>query len=168
MKLSEAKAQFIQTWGLLGAQWGVNRTMAQIHALLLIAPDPMSAEDIMEALNISRGNVNMNVRELMNWGIVEKMLVQGERKEFFIAEKDIWKVGTAIARERKKRELDPVVKVLMQLNKVEGDPKDRHVKSFRDAMQNIQKFAQQTDAALNAFIRSEESWFYGTLLKVIR
>src|SRR5688500_19835214 len=107
MKLSEAKAQFIQSWGLLGAQWGVNRAMAQIHALLLIAPEPMSAEEIMEALDISRGNANMNVRELMNWGIVEKVLVPGERKEFFISEKDIWKAATAIARERKKRELDP-------------------------------------------------------------
>jgi DNA-binding transcriptional regulator GbsR (MarR family) len=168
MKLSEAKAQFIQSWGLLGAQWGVNRTMAQIHALLLIAPEPLSAEEIMEGLDISRGNANMNVRELMNWGIVEKVLVPGERKEFFIAEKDIWRVGTAIARERKKRELDPVLKVLLQLNKVEGDPKDKHVKAFRETMQNIQKFAHQTDAALNAFIRSEENWFYSTLLKVIK
>ncbi len=168
MKLSEAKAQFIQAWGLLGAQWGVNRTMAQIHALLLISPDPMSAEEIMEGLDISRGNANMNVRELMNWGIVEKVLVPGERKEFFIAEKDIWKVGTAIARERKKRELDPILKVLLQLNKVEGDQKDKHVKAFKEAIQNIQKFAQQTDSALNAFIKSEENWFYSTLLKVIR
>lgn len=168
MKFSDAKAQFIQAWGLLGAQWGINRTMAQIHALLLIAPEPMSAEEIMEALDISRGNANMNVRELMNWGIVEKVLVPGERKEFFVAEKDIWKVGTAIARERKKRELDPVLKVLLQLNKIDGDQKDKHVKAFRETMQNIQKFAHQTDAALNAFIKSEENWFYSTLLKVIR
>lgn len=168
MKFSDAKAQFIQAWGLLGAQWGINRTMAQIHALLLIAPEPMSAEEIMEALDISRGNANMNVRELMNWGIVEKVLVPGERKEFFVAEKDIWKVGTAIARERKKRELDPVLKVLLQLSKIDGDQKDKHVKAFRETMQNIQKFAHQTDAALNAFIKSEENWFYSTLLKVIR
>lgn len=168
MKFSDAKAQFIQAWGLLGAQWGINRTMAQIHALLLIAPEPMSAEEIMEALDISRGNANMNVRELMNWGIVEKVLVPGERKEFFVAEKDIWKVGTAIARERKKRELDPVLKVLVQLNKIDGDQKDKHVKAFRETIQNIQKFAHQTDAALNAFIKSEENWFYSTLLKVIR
>ena len=168
MKFSDAKAQFIQAWGLLGAQWGINRTMAQIHALLLIAPEPMSAEEIMEALDISRGNANMNVRELMNWGIVEKILVPGERKEFFVAEKDIWKVGTAIARERKKRELDPVLKVLLQLNKIEGDQKDKDIKAFRDTMQNIQKFAQQADAALNTFIKSEENWFYSTLLKAIR
>src|SRR5215813_11492699 len=108
MKLAEAKAQFIQTWGSLGAQWGINRTMAQIHALLMIMPDPLSAEDIMTELNISRGNTNMNVRELINWGLVERVILPGERKEFFSAEKDIWKVMKQIVKERKKRELEPL------------------------------------------------------------
>jgi DNA-binding transcriptional regulator GbsR (MarR family) len=168
MKFTEAKAQFIQAWGSLGAQWGINRTMAQIHALLLIAPEALSADEIMEELNISRGNTNMNVRELINWGIVDKVLVPGERKEYFTAEKDIWKVGTAIARERKKRELDPILKILTALQNVEGDQKDKYVKSFRDSIQNITRFAQQTDATLNTFIKAEENWFYSTLLKVFK
>ncbi|WP_295120394.1 MarR family transcriptional regulator [uncultured Chitinophaga sp.] len=168
MKFTEAKAQFIQAWGSLGAQWGINRTMAQIHALLLIAPEALSADEIMEELNISRGNTNMNVRELINWGIVDKVLVPGERKEYFTAEKDIWKVGTAIARERKKRELDPILKILTALQNVEGDQKDKYVKSFRDSIQNISRFAQQTDATLNTFIKAEENWFYSTLLKVFK
>jgi DNA-binding transcriptional regulator GbsR (MarR family) len=168
MKFTDAKAQFIQAWGSLGAQWGINRTMAQIHALLLIAPNALSADEIMEELNISRGNTNMNVRELINWGIVDKVLVPGERKEYFSAEKDIWKVGTAIARERKKRELDPILKVLNALQSVEGDQKDKHVKAFRDSISNINRFAQQTDATLNAFIKAEENWFYSTLLKVFK
>ncbi|UYQ92032.1 transcriptional regulator [Chitinophaga horti] len=168
MKFTDAKAQFIQAWGSLGAQWGINRTMAQIHALLLIAPDALSADEIMEELNISRGNTNMNVRELINWGIVDKVLVPGERKEYFAAEKDIWKVGTAIARERKKRELDPILKVLNALSTVEGDQKDKHVKAFRESIQNINRFAQQTDNTLNAFIKAEENWFYSTLLKVFK
>jgi DNA-binding transcriptional regulator GbsR (MarR family) len=168
MKLAEAKAQFIQTWGSLGAQWGINRTMAQIHALLLISPDPLSADDIMTELNISRGNTNMNVRDLINWGLVEKVLIPGERREFFIAEKDIWKVSTLIARERKKRELDPILKVLNQLQEVEGEQKDKHVKAFRDSVQNINKFAHQTDKTISAFIKSEESWFYSSLLKLFK
>lgn len=168
MKFTDAKAQFIQAWGSLGAQWGINRTMAQIHALLLIAPDPLSADEIMEELNISRGNTNMNVRELINWGIVDKVLVPGERKEYFSAEKDIWKVGTAIARERKRRELDPILKILAALQTVEGDQKDKYVKSFRDSISNISRFAQQTDATLNTFIKAEENWFYSTLLKVFK
>ncbi|MET7001091.1 GbsR/MarR family transcriptional regulator [Chitinophaga defluvii] len=168
MKLAEAKAQFIQTWGSLGAQWGINRTMAQIHALLLISPDPLSADDIMEELNISRGNTNMNVRDLINWGLVEKVLIPGERREFFSAEKDIWKVSTLIARERKKRELDPIIKVLNQLQEVEGEQKDKHVKAFRESVQNINKFAHQTDKTITAFIKSEEHWFSNALLKLFK
>ncbi|KAA2240649.1 MarR family transcriptional regulator [Chitinophaga agrisoli] len=168
MKLAEAKAQFLQSWGSLGAQWGINRTMAQIHALLLIMPDPLSADEIMQELNISRGNTNMNVRELINWGLVEKVLVPGERREFFTAEKDIWKVATHIARERKKRELDPIMKTLNQLQEVEGDQKDKYVKSFRESIQNINRFAHQTDKTLNAFTKAEENWFYNTLVKVFK
>jgi DNA-binding transcriptional regulator GbsR (MarR family) len=168
MNLPEAKAQFIQTWGSLGAQWGINRTMAQIHALLMIMPDPLSADDIMAELNISRGNTNMNVRELINWGLVDRVLVPGERKEFFTAEKDIWKVAKEIARERKRRELDPILKTLDQLQAVEGDPKDKHVQSFKEAIQGINKFAHQTDKTLNAFVKSDENWFYSTLMKLFK
>ncbi|WP_298731788.1 MarR family transcriptional regulator [uncultured Chitinophaga sp.] len=168
MKLAEAKAQFIQTWGSLGAQWGINRTMAQIHALLMVMPDPLSADEIMQELNISRGNTNMNVRELINWGLVERVLVPGERREFFTAEKDIWKVATLIARERKKRELDPIMKVLNQLQDVEGDQKDKYVKAFRDSIHNINKFAHQTDKTITSFVKAEESWFYGTLMKLFK
>src|SRR5688500_17675263 len=105
MKLAEAKSQFIQAWGTLGSKWGINRTMAQLHALLIVSPDPLSAEELMEALNISRGNANMNIRDLMDWGLVEKIHKPGDRKEYFSAEKDIWKVTKQVARERKKREL---------------------------------------------------------------
>lgn len=168
MKLAEAKAQFIQSWGSLGAQWGINRTMAQIHALLMVMPDPLSADDIMAELNISRGNTNMNVRELINWGLVDRVLIPGERKEYFTAEKDIWKVATEIARERKRRELDPIIKTLNQLQEVEGDAKDKHVKAFKESIQNINKFAHQTDKAITSFVKAEESWFYGTLMKLFK
>ncbi len=96
MKLAEAKQQFISSWGAFGTHWGINRTMASIHALLLVSPDPLSQDDIMEQLNISRGNVNMNIRDLIDWGLVERILLQGERREYFSAEKDIWKVDTQI------------------------------------------------------------------------
>src|SRR4030081_2780806 len=111
MKLTEAKLQFIASWGAFGTHWGINRTMAQVHALLLVSPEPLSQVDLMEQLNISRGNVNMNIRELIDWGLVERVIIPGERKEFFTAEKDIWKVARQITRERKKRELDPMLKL---------------------------------------------------------
>src|SRR6188474_963118 len=112
MKLNEAQDKFIQAWGTLGSSWGINRTMAQIHALLLVSPDALSTEEIMEDLNISRGNANMNIRALLDWNLVYKELKPGERREYFSAEKDIWKVATQVIRERRKRELEPVLKVL--------------------------------------------------------
>jgi len=118
MKLTEAKQQFISSWGAFGTHWGINRTMAQIHALLLISPDPLTQDDMMEELNISRGNTNMNIRELINWGLVDRVILPGERKEFFTAEKDIWKVVRQIVKERKKRELEPMLKLLDQLEEL--------------------------------------------------
>lgn len=168
MKLEEAKQQFIQNWGVLGTQWGINRTMAQIHALLLVSPDPLCADDIMAQLQISRGNTNMNVRELMDWGIVEKVLKPGERKEFFSAEKDIWKVAMRIIRERKRREVEPVLNVLNELKDVEGDKKDKETKQFLDTINDIQKFATQASRGVDGLVKMDEHWFTGTLLKMFK
>src|SRR6187431_224758 len=101
MKLTKAKQQFISSWGAFGTHWGINRTMAQIHALLMVSADPLTQDDVMEQLDISRGNVNMNIRDLISWGLVDRVILSGERKEFFTAEKDIWKVATQIIKERK-------------------------------------------------------------------
>ncbi len=168
MKLSEAKQQFISTWGAMGTHWGINRTMAQVHALLMISPDPLTQDDMMAQLNISRGNVNMNIRDLIDWGLVERVLIPGERKEYFVAEKDIWKVATQITKERKKRELDPMMKLMDQLSKVEGDKKDKEVKAFVDAVNGIKKFGTQADHMLDVLVKSDENWFVSTLMKLFR
>ena len=166
MKLNEAKQQFISSWGSFGSNWGINRTMAQIHALLLVSPDPLSQDDIMEDLNISRGNVNMNIRELINWGLVERVLLPGERREFFSAEKDIWKVMKQIVKERKKRELDPLLKLLDQLEDVDGDKRDKNVKTFVETVGGIKKLGSQAEKTLEVLIRAEENWFVGGLMKI--
>jgi len=168
MKLNEAKQQFISSWGAFGTHWGINRTMAQIHALLLITPDPLTQDDIMDELNISRGNTNMNIRELINWGLVERVLLTGERKEYFTAEKDIWKVVKQIVKERKKRELEPMLKLLDQLEAVEGDKRDRNVKTFVDTVSSIKKLGRQADKTLDVMIRAEESWFIGSIMKIFK
>ena len=168
MKLTEAKAQFIQSWGILGSQWGINRTMAQIHALLVVAAKPLTTEEIMEQLSVSRGNTNMNVRELIDWGLVDKVIIKGERKEFFSAEKDIWKVATLIMYQRKKRELDPMVKVLNQLSEIEGDKEDENVKAFTEAIGNIKKFAGQAEKTLDTIIKAEENWFWSSFIKLFK
>ena len=168
MKLNEAKQQFISSWGAFGTHWGINRTMAQIHALLLISPDPLTQDDIMEGLNISRGNTNMNIRELINWGLVDRVILPGERKEFFTAEKDIWKVVRQIVKERKKRELDPMLKLLDQLEDVEGDKRDKHVKTFVDTVSGIKRLGLQADKTLDIMIKAEENWFINNLVKLFR
>jgi DNA-binding transcriptional regulator GbsR (MarR family) len=168
MKLSEARQQFISSWGAFGTHWGINRTMAQIHALLLISPDPMTQDDIMEELNISRGNTNMNIRELISWGLVDRMLLPGERKEYFAAEKDIWKVVKQIVKERKKRELEPMLKLLDQLEEVDGDRRDKNVKSFVEVVSGIKKLGQQADKTLDVLVKSEENWFLGMLMRFLK
>ena len=168
MKLADAKSQFIASWGAFGTHWGINRTMAQIHALLLVSAEPITQDDIMAQLDISRGNVNMNIRELIDWGLVDRILLPGERKEHFSAEKDIWKVAVQIVKERKKRELEPMAKLLDQLSQVEGDKKDKEVKTFTDTIQNIKRFTAQADKTLDVMVRAEESWFLGNLVKFFK
>ncbi|MDI3318937.1 GbsR/MarR family transcriptional regulator [Pinibacter soli] len=168
MKLSEAKQQFIASWGAFGTHWGINRTMAQVHALLLVSPDPLTQDDVMEQLSVSRGNANMNIRELIDWGLVDRVIVPGERKEYFSAEKDIWKVATQIIKERKKRELDPMLKLINQLSTIEGDKKDKETKAFIDTINGIKKFGEQADRTLDTMIKSEESWFLSTMLKLFK
>jgi DNA-binding transcriptional regulator GbsR (MarR family) len=168
MKLTEARQQFISSWGAFGTHWGINRTMAQIHALLLISADPLSQDDIMEELNISRGNTNMNIRELINWGLVERVLLPGERKEFFVAEKDIWKVVKQIVKERKKRELEPMMQLLDKLEDVEGDKRDKQVKIFVETVSGIKKLGMQADKTLDVMIRADENWFVGSLMKLFK
>ena len=168
MKLADAKSQFIASWGAFGTHWGINRTMAQIHALLLVSAEPITQDDIMAQLNISRGNVNMNIRELIDWGLVDRILLPGERKEHFSAEKDIWKVAVQIVKERKKRELEPMAKLLDQLSHVEGDKKDKEVKTFTDTIQNIKRFTAQADKTLDVMVRAEENWFLGNLVKFFK
>jgi DNA-binding transcriptional regulator GbsR (MarR family) len=111
-ELDRVKEKFILHWGEMGSLWGINRTMAQIHALLFISPESLSANDIMDELQISRGNVSMALRELIAWGIVSRVHMKGERREFYTTEKDVWKMFRIIARERKKREIDPTINIL--------------------------------------------------------
>lgn len=168
MKLTEARQQFISSWGAFGTQWGINRTMAQIHALLLVSVNPLTQDDMMEALSISRGNVNMNIRDLIGWGLVDRVIISGERKEYFTAEKDIWKVATQIIKERKKRELDPMIKLLSQLENIEGDKKDKEIQQFTHVIGSIKKLGLQADKTLDQLIKADENWFTGNILKMFK
>ncbi|MDX2306481.1 MAG: transcriptional regulator [Microscillaceae bacterium] len=166
MTLEEAKEQFVQTWGTLGTNWGINRTMAQIHALLMISPQPLSTEEIMEQLKISRGNTNMNTRELIAWGLVHKELKPGERKEYFVAEKDIWEVAQCIIRERKRRELDPIRKAIENLSHIDGNKKTPEHQAFLEVVQEIQGISSTADKVLSKFSSIEKNWFIKKFMKL--
>lgn len=138
-QLDQVKEKFILHWGEMGSLWGINRTMAQVHALLFISSKPLSANEIMEELQISRGNVSMALRELIAWGIVSRVHIKGERREFYTTEKDVWNLFRLIARERKKREVDPTIDVLRdsvnelnQMPDAEGKYEREQLKSLLD------------------------------------
>ena len=110
--LSPVAQKFILHWGEMGTRWGINRTVAQIHALLFLSPAPLPAETIAETLGIARSNVSTSLRELQNWGIVRVTHLAGDRRDHFQSLKDVFEMFRVIARERKKREIDPTVRVL--------------------------------------------------------
>ncbi|MBB4078078.1 DNA-binding transcriptional regulator GbsR (MarR family) [Lewinella aquimaris] len=166
MELQEGKEKFIEAWGALGSSWGVTRTMAQIHALLLIADNPLSSDDIMEELQISRGNVNTNTRMLLEWGLAHKKLIPGERKEFFVGEKDMSKVVKNIIIARKKRELEPMLRLLDDLTGVRGD--DNEAEEFRSVIRDLKLYSHKADSALAALVKVDSNWFFSTFLTMLK
>ncbi len=166
MKLDEAKEKFIQAWGALGSNWGINRTMAQVHALLLVSPRSLSADEVMEMLNISRGNANMNLRALIDWGLVSKEHKSGERRDFFFAEKDIWQVAQQVIIERRKRELKPVLKVLEELKEVENSDVDPEAIAFVQSVNSLHNIVGQADKFLEIAVNADRGWFFETLFRM--
>lgn len=164
MQLTEGKARFIESWGALGTNWGVSRTMAQVHALLLVSCRPLCADDIMDALQISRGNANMSVRSLMDWGLVHKVLKPGDRKDYFEAEKDMVTVIKQIILQRKRKELDPMIKVLEDISNVECQCSDSE--EFCRMIKELKRFSKKADAMLEHMLTSEKEWMYKILFRV--
>ena len=111
-RVQRAVDEFVLLWGEMASQWGINRTMAQIHALLYAIDRPLDTDEIMDRLQISRGNANMNLRALLDWDLVRKTHQAGSRKDFFVAESDVWTITTTIIEERQRREIKPVQRAL--------------------------------------------------------
>jgi len=111
-KLSPVQQKFILHWGEMGTRWGINRTVAQIHALLYLSPKPLNADDIVETLNVARSNVSNSLKELQGWGIVKLVHVLGDKRDHFDSMKDVWEMFRVVLDERKKCESDPTVRML--------------------------------------------------------
>lgn len=112
LKLTPAQQSYILHWGEMGTKWGINRTVAQVHALLFISPEPLNAEQISHTLQVARSNVSNSLRELMGWGIVRRVHVLNDRRDHFESLKNVWEMFRVILDERKKREIDPTLAML--------------------------------------------------------
>ncbi len=167
MDYNEAKNKFISTWGALGTLWGINKAMAQIHALLLISPEPLSMEDIMEELQISRGNTSMNLRQLMDWGIVFKENKMGERKEYFTSEKDVQELARQIAKERSRRELQPTIKILNDVSNIQDDGTAKTTELIKQT-KALHEMANNLDIMMNKVVGQEQNWITKALVKLIK
>jgi DNA-binding transcriptional regulator GbsR (MarR family) len=165
LSYQEAKNSLIQAWGTLGSSWGINKTMAQIHALLLISPEALSTEQIMQDLQISRGNANMNTRALIDWGLVHKIHKPGDRKEYFASEKDMWQATRKIAQERRKRELSPVIKVLDEVQHVEN-PVSPESKELVRVTKELHYLVTKADSFLSMITKFDQSRFLNFLLRL--
>lgn len=164
MELQEAKNKYIQTWGALGSQWGINKTMAQIHALLMVTIKPISMEEIMKELQISRGNTSMNLKALIDWGIVYKQYKQGERKEFFVAEKDLDVLAVKISQERSKREIKPALRVLKEVSTIKNN-KSSEAEHFIEQTNKLHEFVSKVDNVLDKVTEHKDNWLTKLVIK---
>ncbi|MCD2426032.1 ArsR family transcriptional regulator [Niabella pedocola] len=167
MSLEASRQKFIDTWGALGTEWGINKSVAQVQALLLVSEQPLSTDEIMEALTISRGNANMSLRQLLDYGIIYKKVIAGDRKEYFVAEKDIWKWALKIALMRKQKEIDPVLNVLTELEAATKKDKTAEGKALHQTVHEIQAFTEQLSTLVERVASSTRGELLLKLLKLV-
>ncbi|MBL7829366.1 MAG: ArsR family transcriptional regulator [Saprospiraceae bacterium] len=165
MEIQEGKQKFIEAWGRLAGSWSIPPAMAQMHALLMISPEPLTADQIKEALEFSTGNVSMNLRALMEWGLVYRETRPSERKDVFVAERDMWKVARQIIINRKKRELEPMLQILDELACVQE--KCPHSEHFCNVIQDIRKSSHKANQTLDSLTKAEPNWIHGLFLRMM-
>ncbi|MDB6064421.1 MAG: MarR family transcriptional regulator [Pedosphaera sp.] len=141
--LTPVQQKFILHWGEMGTRWGINRTVAQIHALLFISPQPLHAEEIVEALSVARSNVSNSLKELQGWGIVKMVHVLGDKRDHFESMKDVWEMFRIVLDERKRREIDPTVAMLRECIAEASQQKDKDVYT-RERLQALHDFFDAT------------------------
>ena len=161
--LDKSKALFIRRWGELSGYWGINRTMAELHALLYISADALCTDDIMAALQISRGNTSMNLRQLLDWGLITRVHKKGDRKEYFVAETDVWEMFQTIVRERRRREVEPIIETIDRCRNMvaeqmgDFDPQQQHeVEVYLKRLKNMDEFLNGVNGLLNLMLSGGE------------
>ncbi len=143
IQLSEAARHFVLYWGDMGGQWGVNRSVAQIHALLYLSVDPINAEEIADALGIARSNVSNSLKELVSWKLIRRVPIAGDRRDHFEAETDVWEIARHIAQGRKEREIDPAAQALkLCIEKADAEQGVNPV--VRERLREMQDFVEES------------------------
>ena len=161
----EARYRFLHSWAEMGPRWGIPKAMAQIHALLMISDKPLSTDDVMEELGISRGNANTNLRALADWGLVRRVFVRGDRKEYFQSEKDVWNMFCRIARERKKREIEPAIDTMEECLDLVGN--DRESAFFRARVGELLDLVKSLDFLFGKIAQQETNTIIPRILKLL-
>ena len=162
-QLKRVQDEFIRRWGEMGQTWGINRTMAEIHALCYITARPMCTDDVMERLNISRGNASMSLRALVDWGIIRRLHRRGERREYFESLSDVWEIFSIIAAERKRREMDPVLEAIKQCQQMLAEDslgqaaKGDDVRATRERLAQMEEFMSLTNKIFQAFVSNTKA-----------
>src|SRR5438270_9480586 len=158
-QLRVAQDLFIRRWGEMGQTWGINRTMAQIHALLYITGQPQCTDDVMERLNISRGNASMSLRALCDCGIIRRLHKRGERREYFESLPDVWEIFSIIAAERKRREMDPVLETIRQCQRLldeeslgKAAARQEAVQLTRQRLAGMEEFMEITNSVFQQLV----------------
>lgn len=159
-----ARHLFIRRWGEMAASWGISRTMAEIHALLYLATEPLCTDDVMERLEVSRGSASTNLRQLVNWGLVYRNHRRNDRKEYFDAEKDVWQMFETISRERRRREVQPIVETIERCLEMIGadrrrlsGPKRRDAEEFQKRFSEVLEFCELMNTLFNLMSKAGRS-----------
>ncbi len=163
-QLRNVQDLFIRRWGEMGQTWGINRTMAELHALLYITGQPLCTDDVMQRLNISRGNASMSLRALCDWGLIRRFHKSGERREFFVSLSDVWEMFSIIAAERKRREMDPVLETIKQCQRMLepnsiGKPAAARddVRLTRQRLAGMEEFMSVTNKIFQQFVSNAQA-----------
>lgn len=169
---NQALDQFVKLWGDMASAWGINKTMSQIHALLYAESNPLDTDTIMDKLDISRGNANMNLRRLLDWELILKVQFKGDRKDYYSAETDVWKIVSTIIRERQQREIAPIRAELEECIKTleSGGLNDEESKEFKKRIENYNDFLEMFERfteALLPYINKKNLGFLKQLIKLV-
>lgn len=152
--MNREHSQFIETWGSMGVLWGINRSMARIHAFVMLCEDPVDLETVCRQLRISRGNASMSLKELRAWGVIHRVHISGERRDFYVAEPDNWKMIFKIAAQRKEREFDPALQALRDLL---GHADLKNSSGVRARLSELERTMSTFDRIAQKFLGNEQA-----------